>query len=106
MKLANNHVYWCMAGGDIEDATPLKVQGQSSGSVLPYVGVACLGAILFGYHLGYDDIILIEEHSFTVILPYICYHSCRSIKVRVSTGLVCFTHRLEVDSECWFGPTP
>ncbi|XP_009793229.1 plastidic glucose transporter 4 [Nicotiana sylvestris] len=40
------------SGGDIEDATPLKVQGQSSGSVLPYVGVACLGAILFGYHLG------------------------------------------------------
>ncbi|KAH0700331.1 hypothetical protein KY285_014583 [Solanum tuberosum] len=40
------------AGEDIEDAAPLKVQGQSSGSVLPYVGVACLGAILFGYHLG------------------------------------------------------
>ncbi|KAL3346178.1 hypothetical protein AABB24_024891 [Solanum stoloniferum] len=40
------------AGKDIEDAAPLKVQGQSSGSVLPYVGVACLGAILFGYHLG------------------------------------------------------
>ncbi|PHT56679.1 Plastidic glucose transporter 4 [Capsicum baccatum] len=39
-------------GEDIEDAAPLKVQGQSSGSVLPYVGVACLGAILFGYHLG------------------------------------------------------
>lgn len=40
------------SGEDIEDAAPLKVQGQSSGSVLPYVGVACLGAILFGYHLG------------------------------------------------------
>lgn len=40
------------AGEDIEDAAPLKVQGQSSGSVLPYVGVACLAAILFGYHLG------------------------------------------------------
>lgn len=26
--------------------------GKSSGTVLPYVGVACLGAILFGYHLG------------------------------------------------------
>ena len=25
---------------------------KSSGTVLPYVGVACLGAILFGYHLG------------------------------------------------------
>ncbi|XP_060191446.1 plastidic glucose transporter 4 [Lycium barbarum] len=40
------------SGEDIEDAAPLKVQGQSSASVLPYVGVACLGAILFGYHLG------------------------------------------------------
>ncbi|XP_049382481.1 plastidic glucose transporter 4 [Solanum stenotomum] len=40
------------AGEDIEDAAPLKVHGQSSGSVLPYVGVACLAAILFGYHLG------------------------------------------------------
>ncbi|KAI3976186.1 hypothetical protein MKX01_019132 [Papaver californicum] len=29
-----------------------KSQGISSGSVLPYVGAACLGAILFGYHLG------------------------------------------------------
>ena len=26
--------------------------GKYSGTVLPYVGVACLGAILFGYHLG------------------------------------------------------
>eukprot|EP00252_Welwitschia_mirabilis_P006234 TRINITY_DN17059_c0_g1_i1.p1 TRINITY_DN17059_c0_g1~~TRINITY_DN17059_c0_g1_i1.p1 ORF type:complete len:556 (+),score=75.59 TRINITY_DN17059_c0_g1_i1:196-1863(+) len=26
--------------------------GKSSGTVLPYVGIACLGAILFGYHLG------------------------------------------------------
>lgn len=25
---------------------------SSGGSVLPYVGIACLGAILFGYHLG------------------------------------------------------
>ncbi|KAJ8567460.1 hypothetical protein K7X08_019668 [Anisodus acutangulus] len=40
------------SGKDIEDAAPLKVQGKSSASVLPYVGVACLGAILFGYHLG------------------------------------------------------
>ncbi|KAL6994008.1 hypothetical protein U1Q18_012117 [Sarracenia purpurea var. burkii] len=40
------------ADGDIEDVTPAKIQGKSSGSVLPYVGVACLGAILFGYHLG------------------------------------------------------
>ncbi|CAN4083193.1 unnamed protein product [Withania somnifera] len=40
------------SGEDIEDAAPLTVQGQSSGSVLPYVGIACLGAVLFGYHLG------------------------------------------------------
>ncbi|GFP97424.1 plastidic glucose transporter 4 [Phtheirospermum japonicum] len=40
------------AEGDIEDASPAKIQVKSSGSVLPYVGVACLGAILFGYHLG------------------------------------------------------
>ncbi|XP_027074297.1 plastidic glucose transporter 4-like [Coffea arabica] len=39
-------------GGDIEDIEPAKIQKRSSGSVLPYVGVACLGAILFGYHLG------------------------------------------------------
>ncbi|KAF7129365.1 hypothetical protein RHSIM_Rhsim10G0069000 [Rhododendron simsii] len=38
--------------GDIEDVAPAKIQGKTSGSVLPYVGVACLGAILFGYHLG------------------------------------------------------
>ncbi|CAH9119145.1 unnamed protein product [Cuscuta epithymum] len=40
------------AEGDIEAVTPLKGKERSSGSVLPYVGVACLGAILFGYHLG------------------------------------------------------
>lgn len=39
-----------MPVGDVEDA---KVQVKSSGTVLPYVGVACLGAVLFGYHLGY-----------------------------------------------------
>lgn len=38
--------------GDSEDVAPTKVQEKSSSSVLPYVGVACLGAILFGYHLG------------------------------------------------------
>ncbi|KAK4490561.1 hypothetical protein RD792_001243 [Penstemon davidsonii] len=38
--------------GDIEDVAPAKIQVKSSASVLPYVGVACLGAILFGYHLG------------------------------------------------------
>ncbi|XP_063950630.1 uncharacterized protein LOC108220429 isoform X2 [Daucus carota subsp. sativus] len=37
--------------GEADDVPP-KIQMNSSGSVLPYVGVACLGAILFGYHLG------------------------------------------------------
>ncbi|CAH2072630.1 unnamed protein product [Thlaspi arvense] len=40
------------SGGDAEEAIPLRSEGQSSGTVLPFVGVACLGAILFGYHLG------------------------------------------------------
>ncbi|KAI3837345.1 hypothetical protein MKW92_049059 [Papaver armeniacum] len=42
------------ASGEDLEAVPSspKPQGTSSGSVLPYVGVACLGAILFGYHLG------------------------------------------------------
>jgi hypothetical protein len=37
-------------------ATKQAVSSSSSSSggiVLPAVGVACLGAILFGYHLGY-----------------------------------------------------
>ncbi|EOA23076.1 hypothetical protein CARUB_v10003857mg [Capsella rubella] len=40
------------SGGDAEEAVPLRSEGKSSGTVLPFVGVACLGAILFGYHLG------------------------------------------------------
>ncbi|KAL0287866.1 UNVERIFIED_CONTAM: Plastidic glucose transporter 4 [Sesamum angustifolium] len=40
------------SGGDVEDVSPSKIQVKSSGTVFPYVGVACLGAILFGYHLG------------------------------------------------------
>ncbi|KAK8474022.1 hypothetical protein V6N11_061745, partial [Hibiscus sabdariffa] len=40
------------SGGDIEDLTPINPQEKSSWTVLPFVGVACLGAILFGYHLG------------------------------------------------------
>ncbi|CAG7911141.1 unnamed protein product [Brassica rapa] len=39
-------------GGDEEEAIPLRSEGKISGTVLPFVGVACLGAILFGYHLG------------------------------------------------------
>lgn len=38
--------------GDTEHVIPSVPQGKSSGTVLPYVGVACLGSILFGYHLG------------------------------------------------------
>ncbi|XP_042027689.1 plastidic glucose transporter 4-like [Salvia splendens] len=38
--------------GDIENDAPVKIPVKSSGTVLPYVGVACLGAFLFGYHLG------------------------------------------------------
>ncbi|XP_062004582.1 plastidic glucose transporter 4 [Rosa rugosa] len=40
------------ADGDVENLVPPKPQVKSSGIVLPFVGVACLGAILFGYHLG------------------------------------------------------
>ncbi|KAH6820753.1 plastidic GLC translocator [Perilla frutescens var. hirtella] len=36
----------------LEDLEPAKTQERTSGNVLPYVGVACLGALLFGYHLG------------------------------------------------------
>ncbi|CAK7344309.1 unnamed protein product [Dovyalis caffra] len=51
-------------GGDEEEVRPIKSdeevgyvvptqQGKAStGTVLPFVGVACLGATLFGYHLG------------------------------------------------------
>lgn len=34
----------------------MQPQAKSSGTVLPFVGVACLGAILFGYHLGYGSV--------------------------------------------------
>jgi hypothetical protein len=37
---------------DTEALNSEKIQVKSSGSVLTYVTVACLGAILFGYHLG------------------------------------------------------
>ncbi|XVE78685.1 hypothetical protein DITRI_Ditri13aG0167000 [Diplodiscus trichospermus] len=40
------------SGGEVEDLIPINPQRKSSGTVLPFVGVACLGAILFGYHLG------------------------------------------------------
>lgn len=36
----------------LEDIETAKTQAKTSGNVLPYVGVACLGALLFGYHLG------------------------------------------------------
>ncbi|CAN6445118.1 unnamed protein product [Victoria cruziana] len=37
---------------DLEDDGSYSHRTRSAGIVLPYVGVACLGAILFGYHLG------------------------------------------------------
>ncbi|XP_042041739.1 plastidic glucose transporter 4-like isoform X1 [Salvia splendens] len=37
---------------DPEDLETAKIQAKSSGNVYPYVGIACLGAFLFGYHLG------------------------------------------------------
>ncbi|KAL2329513.1 hypothetical protein Fmac_017094 [Flemingia macrophylla] len=37
---------------DVEDLVPTNIPVKPSGTVLPYVGVACLGAMLFGYHLG------------------------------------------------------
>ncbi|XP_004492955.1 plastidic glucose transporter 4-like [Cicer arietinum] len=37
---------------DIEDLIPNNAPSRVSGTVFPYVGVACLGAFLFGYHLG------------------------------------------------------
>ncbi|KAJ4752691.1 hypothetical protein LUZ62_087096 [Rhynchospora pubera] len=40
------------SSGDLEDVPSSKLEKKSSASVLPYVAVACLGAILFGYHLG------------------------------------------------------
>ncbi|KAH1081874.1 hypothetical protein J1N35_021635 [Gossypium stocksii] len=40
------------SGGDVEDLAPINPHETSTGTVLPFVGVACLGAILFGYHLG------------------------------------------------------
>lgn len=39
--------------GELEDLHSDKLQKKTSANVLPYVGVACLGAILFGYHLAY-----------------------------------------------------
>lgn len=40
------------ADDDMEESFALKKSVPPS-SVLPFVGVACLGALLFGYHLGY-----------------------------------------------------
>ncbi|CAN0913675.1 Plastidic glucose transporter 4 [Linum grandiflorum] len=55
----NRTVRATSSDGDIEDAAPLNPQdstvrqrSSSTGTVLPFVGVACLGATLFGYHLG------------------------------------------------------
>ncbi|XP_057809609.1 plastidic glucose transporter 4-like isoform X2 [Salvia miltiorrhiza] len=49
---AKNRSVRAQASDDPEDLATAKIQAKSSGNVYPYVGVACLGAILFGYHLG------------------------------------------------------
>ena len=36
-----------------DDIVASKSAPGSQGTVLPYVAISCLGAILFGYHLGY-----------------------------------------------------
>ncbi|PNX95953.1 plastidic glucose transporter 4-like protein [Trifolium pratense] len=41
-----------VADEDVEDLISNKAPGTPSGTVFPYVGVACLGVFLFGYHLG------------------------------------------------------
>ncbi|CAI8594097.1 unnamed protein product [Vicia faba] len=46
------HASGLHSDGDAEHVVPAVPLGKPSGTVLPYVGVACLGAILFGYHLG------------------------------------------------------
>eukprot|EP00249_Psilotum_nudum_P028865 c38842_g1_i1 orf=440-2113(-) len=40
------------ADGEVEQLTTATSVTSSTGSVLPYVAIASLGAILFGYHLG------------------------------------------------------
>ncbi|KAE8805344.1 ATP-dependent Clp protease proteolytic subunit-related protein 2, chloroplastic [Hordeum vulgare] len=54
-----------------EDIPCDKLQAKSSGSVLSYVGVACLGAILFGYHLGLGSTSprCIKAETFTIESP-------------------------------------
>lgn len=42
-----------MAEEDLEQLSPSKIEAKTTGTVFPSVGVACFGAILFGYHLGY-----------------------------------------------------
>ena len=44
----------CLTDGDVSrDVATRKSNPATTGMVLPAVGIACLGAILFGYHLGY-----------------------------------------------------
>ncbi|XP_042041740.1 plastidic glucose transporter 4-like isoform X2 [Salvia splendens] len=49
---AKNRSLRAQASDDPEDLETAKIQAKSSGNVYPYVGIACLGAFLFGYHLG------------------------------------------------------
>ncbi|KAM7279045.1 hypothetical protein ACFE04_006179 [Oxalis oulophora] len=52
LKSRSVKAYAQSSDGDIEDVVPIIPEEKSSGTVLPFVAIACLGAILFGYHLG------------------------------------------------------
>jgi hypothetical protein len=48
----------CLTDGDVSrDVATRKSNPATTGMVLPAVGIACLGAILFGYHLGYFSLL-------------------------------------------------
>ncbi|MCO5605893.1 hypothetical protein L7F22_060079 [Adiantum nelumboides] len=48
----NGHKHIPMVRAQAADDEAARPLVSSGGTVLPYVGIACLGAILFGYHLG------------------------------------------------------
>jgi hypothetical protein len=52
-RLLSSSIRSQAADGELDELVATKQTGSSSGGiVLPAVGVACMGAILFGYHLG------------------------------------------------------
>lgn len=53
---------FCLTDGEASgDVATRQSNPATTGMVLPAVGIACLGAILFGYHLGY---FLIRGHFY------------------------------------------